>query len=449
MGVALPAIARDLGATGRGIDVDWVITSFLLGVVLVQPATGWLADTFGRKRVYVASLVLFAVGAAIGAAAPSMLLLVAGRLVQGVGAGALMPVGMATIYDLFPADRRGTALGVWGVAIMAAPAVGPPLGGWLVTYSSWRWVFLAFVVVASAAAVLAVRLLEDVGHQERRRLDLVGWVLAGTAVTLIIVGTRQAAGADSGSTAVAMGLVGAVVGAFLVWRSLRRPHPIIEFRMFATPTFSIAMVVVALLTMAQFARLNFLPVELQVVRGLDAQQVGLLLAPAALGVALTMPLSGWLADRVGARLPVVTGLLIVAASMWQLAHLTPEVSDRRVVVILVIQGLGTGLAMIPGTVAAMNSLPGRFVAQATAVNSLNRQLAGAVSVAVLAAVLVGELGAVAPVNPDVAEAQAAYNGIFLVAFWVIVATVVAALFLPGRRRMREHQADRARELVDP
>jgi MFS family permease len=233
----------------------------------------------------------------------------------------------------------------------------------------------------------------------------------------------------------------------VLW-ALRRPDPIIEFRMFATGTFSIAMVVVSLVTMAQFARLNFLPVELQVVRGLDAQEVGILLAPAALGVAATMPLSGWLADRVGARLPVVVGLAIVAFSMWQLAHLDANDSDGRIVVILVVQGLGHGLCTIPAVVAGMNSLHGRFVSQATAVNQLVRQLSGAVGVAVLATVLVGELGAVAPVDPPVDEAQAAYNTIFLLAFWLVVATIVAAVFLPGRRRTRVHQDERAREFAE-
>src|SRR3546814_4952679 len=129
MGVALPSVASDLG-TAR-LDVDWVVTSFLLGVVVVQPATGWMANRWGRRPVYVSSLGVFAVGSAVCVLAPGMEALVAARFVQGVGGGALLPVGMTIIYELFPPHRRGIALGVWGVGIAAAPAAGPPLGGWV------------------------------------------------------------------------------------------------------------------------------------------------------------------------------------------------------------------------------------------------------------------------------------------------------------------------------
>lgn len=443
VGVALPVMAEELPGA---IAVDWVITSFLIGVVLALPVTGWLSDRAGRKRIYLASLALFGVGALVCAVAPTMGLVVAGRFVQGFGGGALMPVGMAIVYDLFPPDRRGSALGIWGVAIMAAPAAGPPLGGWLVTAASWRWIFGVFVVVAFVALALAVRWLPDVGHRESRRLDLVGWLLAAGGVTIVVVGFRQIAewGPTSPATLLTAG-VGVAALTVLVRRSLRISDPILDFRMFAVPTYAAAMVLTGLLSLAQFAQLTFLPVELQVVRGLDAQEVGLLLAPAAAGAAVMMPIGGWLVDRIGARVPVVIGLSLIASSMWNLAHLEPDGTEAFIVGVLVVQGVGMGLVFIPTTVSAMNSLPARFVAQASAMNNLTRQLGGAIGVAVLSAVLVADLGAVAPVAPDVEQAQAAYNRVFLVAFCFVAAAVAAALLLPGRRAVRQHHADRAAE----
>ncbi|MGY6500890.1 MAG: MDR family MFS transporter [Acidimicrobiales bacterium] len=447
VGVALPAIAEAFD--GGTASVDWVVTTFLVGVVLVLPLTGWLADRVGRKALYSACLALFGLGAAICAVAPSMEILIAGRFVQGLGGGALMPVGMAVVYDLFPPHRRGTAMGIWGVGVMAAPAAGPPLGGWLVTVASWRWVFGVFVVVSVIALLLSLRWLPQVGHREDRRLDLTGWALMATGVVLVVVGSRQVAtwGPTSPAT-LAVATAAVVVLGLVVWRSLGRADAIVDLGMFSVPTFRMAMVVVALLSIAQFAQLTFLPVELQVVRGLDAQRVGLLLAPAALGVAVMMPISGWLADRAGARIPVSVGLSVVAWSMWRLAHLTPDGPERYIVEILVVQGVGLGLVFMPTTVAAMNSLPSRFVAQASAVNNLARQLGGAIGVAGLSALIVADLGAVSPsaIGLDLDQAQAAYNRVFLVAFWFTAAAlVVAGVFLPGRRKATLDQEARAAE----
>ena len=238
-----------------------------------------------------------------------MTLLVAGRLVQGLGAGSLIPIGLVIVYELFPAGRRGTALGVWGVGMAASPAAGPPLGGWIVTVASWRWIFGIFFVVAAVAIILTIWLLTDSGHRERRRLDGVGWLLGAAGLLLVVVAARM--GPDWGLMSPEMLLSGgsaALVLTVLVRRSLGRAEPIIEFRVFSTPTFSIAMLVVSLASFAQYARLTFLPIELQVVRGFDAGEVGLILGPAAIGVAITMPIGGWLADRVGSRLPVLIGL---------------------------------------------------------------------------------------------------------------------------------------------
>lgn len=433
MGVALPSVASDLG-TAR-LDVDWVVTSFLLGVVVVQPATGWMADRWGRRPVYVSSLGVFAVGSVACAVAPGMEALVAARFVQGIGGGALLPVGMTIIYELFPPHRRGTALGVWGVGIAAAPAAGPPLGGWVVTELGWRWLFAALFVVAVTAAGPAVALLQDVGFREARQLDVVGWVLAGIAVVAVVVVARQAPSWGFTSIPTILGaLVGGAAIVLFLRRSFGRDDAIVDLEMFSWPAFTVVILVTAPLALTQFARLNFLPVELQVVRGLDAQEVGLLLAPAAVGVAGAMPLAGWLVDRVGTRVPALLGFGIVASTMWVLGHLEPSMPESRIVMVLVIQGVGTGFAYVPTTVGAMNAVPDRYAAQASAVQNLDRQLAGAIGIAMLGALLVSDLGAVAPSGIDRDAAQAAYNKTFILAFWVAVVGGALSIFLPSDRR---------------
>ena len=447
VGVALPSVAESFGGNEAWVSVDWVVTSFLVGVVLVLPLTGWLSDRFGRKAMYVASLTSFGVGAVMCAAAPNMVVLVIGRLIQGFGGGVLMPVGMTMVYELFPPHRRGTAMGIWGVGIMAAPAAGPPLGGWLVTVGSWRWVFGVFVVFAALAAALALRWLPEIGHREHRRLDPIGWVLMAIAVVALVIGSREATewGYDAPVTWAVVTLAVAALG-LVGWRSLRRTDPIIDLGMFSVPTFRMAMIVVAFMSIGQFAQLTFLPMELQVVRDLDAQRVGLLLMPGAIGVAAMMPIAGWLADRVGGRLPASIGLVINAVTMWRLGHLQPDGSERQIVEILLVQGIGMGLVFMPTTVSAMNSLPARFVGQAAAVNNLVRQLGAAIGTAMLSAVVVASVGDVTPVGLPADESQAAYNRVFLTAFWfTVIAAIAAMVGLPGKAQAARHREERATE----
>jgi EmrB/QacA subfamily drug resistance transporter len=448
LGVALPDIASDVGRES-GLDVDWVITSYLLAVVGIQPATAWMADRLGHKRLYVSCLMVFAAGSLACAIAPNLPALLAARMLQGAGGGALMPLGMAMVLAVFPPHRRGLVLGIRGVAVMAGPALGPPIGGIIVTQSSWRLIFALLVPIAVVALVLAVRLLRDPGDRGVRPLDGLGWTLAFVGIALAVIAARQAPawGYTSPITLTVLAVAVALLG-WLGFRSVRREHPILELRLVAVPIFGLSLVMVWLITFVQFARLNFLPVELQVVRGASAQEVGLMLVPAAIGVALTMATGGWLADRIGARIPMVTGLSVLCYTTWQLATLQPDTSAAWIVTVLLIQGLGTGLMRIPLNVAGLNALHNRFITHAAALRSLNRQVAGALGTAVLAAILTAQIGVIAPDVTSTAEilaAQAAYNRLFLVAFWVCVVALVCSFFMPGRARMRQLQAWRAEE----
>lgn len=448
LGVALPDISRDLGQRSA-LDADWVITTYLLAVVGVQPATAWMADRLGHKRLYVTCLSGFAVGSLLCAVAPTMELLLAARLVQGAGGGALMPLGMAMVLDVFPPHRRGLVLGIRGVAIMAGPALGPPIGGVLVTQASWRWIFGALVPIGVLAFALASRLLHDPGHRDHRPLDKGGWLLAFAGIGLVVVGARQAPdwGFAAPATVTSLGL-GALLLVVLALRSRRHEHPIIEPRLFTVPLYALSLVMVWLVTVVLYARLNFLPVELQVVRDIPAQAVGFILVPSALGLALTMATGGWLADRVGARLPTMVGLTVLSFTTWQLATLTPTTEVWWIVGVLLLQGLGSGLMRVPVNVMGMNALANRDITQGAALRSLNRQVAGALAVAVLAALLTVQLGEIAPevtTAAEIAEAQAAYNTLFKVAFGFVIAALVASLFMPGRRRMQQLQRERAAE----
>jgi DHA2 family multidrug resistance protein len=444
--VALPQIGTELHQSS---GIEWIVTAYLLAVGTTQPATGWLADRVGRKRVFTGSLALFALGSLLAALAPNLRFLIVFRVFQGLGGGAMMPVGMAMIYELFPPNRRGTALGIWGISAMVAPAVGPALGGAIVTAASWRWLFLINVPLGIVGVIAATKLLRDTGYREDRPLDRAGLGLAAVGLFLLLLAFSNLTswGWTSAQTLVTCGLGGALLAVF-IWRELRIPYPMIDVRMFLIPTFNITIAIVWLITVMQFARLVFIPLELETLRHMTAAEVGLILTPAALGAAVTAPLGGRLADGVGARTPVMTGTVLIAVAAWFLAHLSPTTPVWRIMAILAVQGLGSGLSLTPNTVAAMNSVPGRLVAQASALRSLNRQIAGSFGVALLSSLVVSQIGAVSAADiTDVSagQIQGAYNLVFFVALASLGGALVLGWFLPGREQTRAMQAERANE----
>jgi DHA2 family multidrug resistance protein len=443
--VALPQIGIALDSRS---GIEWVVTAYLLAVGIAQPPTGWLADRFGRKRLFIASLALFGLGSLFAALSPNLGFLVAARVVQGLGGGALAPVGMAMIYELFPADRRGTALGVWGVAAMAAPAFGPVIGGYLVTNVSWHWLFLINVPIGVVSIAVAARLLKDTGYKERRAFDGVGLGLISMGLVALLVTFSSASdwGWSSGRTVTLLSVGGLLLVGFVLWVR-GRENPLIDLSMFRVPIFTLTLAIISATVVVQFGNLVFLPLLLQTVRSFTALEVGTMLVPMALAAAITFPLGGRLTDRIGPRIPVMLGSALLATSGLILSRLRVDSPVSVIEIALVCQGLGFGLAMMPNSVTGLNALPNRFVAQATSVRQLNVRVSASFGVAVLATVLATRLGdAVASGTvTGSTTAQDAYDTIFLIAALSAAVATVMAFFLPGKEKNRELQSERAAE----
>lgn len=441
--VALPVIGDALDG-GEGIE--WIVTAYLLSVGLMTPLSGWLSDRFGRKRVFTAALLLFLTGSTLCALAPSLGWLVAFRVVQGSGGGLLAPVGMALVYDLFPPNRRGTALGIWGVAAMAAPAIGPVLGGYIVDTVSWRWLFAINIPIGVIGVVASIRLLRDSGARtERQRFDATGLALGGTGLVLFLLGAAEAPrwGWGEPSTLAALS-VGAVL---LVAFGVRLPRvdvPLIDPEILKVGQFRLTLAITALLTVLQYGRLVFIPLELQNVRGFSALEVGWLLSPGAIGIAAMMPIGGRLADKIGPRPPVLAGSALIATGAFFLSNLTVDTSKERLIAIFVIQGLGTGLSLMPLAVAGMNHLPGRLVSQGSGLRNLNRQVVAAIGVAVLSSLVASQIGDESLRGNT--DALAAYNSVFAVGLGAALLAIVLALFLPSRDQMAVVNSERDREI---
>lgn len=444
--VALPQIGIALDSQS---GIEWVVTAYLLAVGIAQPPTGWLADRFGRKRVFIASLFLFGLGSLFAAMSPNLELLVASRVVQGLGGGALAPVGMAMIYELFPADRRGTALGIWGVAAMAAPAFGPVVGGYLVTNVSWHWLFLINVPIGAVAILTAVRLLRDTGYKERRPFDAVGLGLISVGLIALLLAFSNAGDWGWGSAQI-LGLLATGASftiAFLIWER-KQDHPLIDLSMFRFPIFNLTLVVIGATVVVQFGILVNLPLVLQTVRSFTALEVGVMLVPMAVAGAITFPLGGRITDRIGPRIPVVAGSALLCVSAGLLSQLAIDSPIYMIEIAVICQGFGFGLSMMPNSVTGLNALPNRLVAQATAVRQLNVRVTASFGVALLATILAIQLGDMSMTGSEVVgsvAAQDAYNTVFFVAAFSAGIATILAFFLPGKERNRQLQSERAAE----
>lgn len=426
--VALHQIGIDLN-TGDA-NIEWVVTAYILAVCATQPATGWLTNRFGHKRLFLVSLGLFTGASALCGLSPNLGVLIVCRVVQGLGGGALVPVGMAFVLNTFPRHRHGRAISVYSMALMVAPGLGPTVGGYVVTSISWHWLFFVNVPIGIAVFILGRRLLPQIGVRLREPFDLGGLLLGSTGLTLFVLGISQ--GASWGwlqvSTAVCM-LGGIAVFGVFVHHELRAEHPLLELRMFSERTFRIAMIGYVILVGTQLVRTVYIPLELQGLRGYTALKVGTLFIIPAVFTAAGIFVGGRLVDRIGPRRPVMIGASGVCLAMLFLSRQSLTTPVWAIITWLCLQSFGFGLTNAPTLVAGLSDMPKRLLAQASAVRSLMGQVAGALGIAVVGAVV---LGATVD-DPTPEQALHGYNMGFLACAVGTACAAALATRLPGRK----------------
>jgi DHA2 family multidrug resistance protein len=440
-------------------DVQWVISLYTLALGITTPLSGFLGDRFGTKRIYLTGLALFVLGSALAGLAPSLPLLITARAVQGIGGGIALPLGSAMLFTAFPPNQRGVAYGVFGIVLVFAPASGPLLGGWLVDHGQLPWIFFINLPIGITGILVGSRLLRERRRPGRVPADLGGIILAPLAFGAILFAASTAGqqGAGWGDRRVlgafALGLVALIA---LVIAEVRNPDPLLDLRLFRIRTFAIAAVVSVVGGVALFGAEFLLPLYLQVLRGKTAFEAGLFLLPLAIASGIVSPLAGRLTDRIGPRLPVVVGFLLVAFNTYQLSRLTLDTNLTFVAVLIALRGIGLALVIQNTQVAAVADVPMSRLTRATPLLSSSGQTIQSIGVAILATILSGavtlkipaqfanaspgDLSHVPPplrafVEAALRQFQQQYlTGLghaYLAAFTISVAATVLALFLPG------------------
>ena len=431
--------------------IQWVSTGYLLALATVIPLTGWAADRFGTKRLYMTSLVLFLAGSALSGMAWSAHSLIAFRVLQGLGGGMIMPAGMTILTQAAGPQRVGRVMSVVGAPMLIGPILGPVLGGWLVDDVSWRWIFYVNIPIGAVALVLAQRILKPDKPQPRHRLDVRGLLLLSPGLAMLVYGLAETGshGGFDGPRSIVPTFAGIALIAAFVWHALRTREPLIDVRLFSRRVPAVSGITMSLFAAAFFGAMLLLPLYYQVARGQSALDAGLLMIPQGVGAALMMPIGGRVVDRTGAARVVLPGLVFVLLGFGVFTQVGADTSYVLLGAASFVTGLGIGLAMMPTMAAAYQTLAHAEVSRATTAFNIVQRGFGALGVALMSVILANQLAdrlpgaadagqglAAAQSIPPAARAQMAplvadaFGYTYTWAFALILLAAIPAMFLP-------------------
>ncbi len=419
--VATPALAREFRATQSAIE--WVVLGYLLSLAIWIPASGWIGDRIGTKKVFLFALAMFTLASALCGQAHSLSELVTFRVLQGVGGGMLTPVGTAMLFRAFPPVERAKASTVLIIPTVLAPALGPIVGGWLVTDVSWRWIFYVNLPVGVFGFVVGALFLREHREGTAGAFDLPGFVLSGAGLALVLYALSEGPQKGwSSTTVLTTGIVGAGLFALLVVVEAKVDAPMLTLRLYRERMFRNANIVLTL-TYGSFAGVLYvLPLFLQDLRGLSALQSGLTTFPQAIGVIVSSQLVGRLYHRIGPRRLIFWGMVGMAAVTIMLAVVGVHTDLWWIRLIMFGRGICMAFAFVPLQAATYANITPADTGRASAIYSTQRQVAAALGVGILLSVL---LSGAKNQNP----ALSAYHAAFFVGACLVVVAALSGLLI--------------------
>ncbi|MGG4043098.1 DHA2 family efflux MFS transporter permease subunit [Bacillus smithii] len=382
LSVAMPHMMTDFGVGAT--TIQWLSTGFMLVNGALIPLSAFLIERFGTRILFLVAMAFFTLGTFICGIAPNFSTMLIGRLIQAVGGGVMQPLVMTIIMFVFPPEMRGRGMGLFGLAMMFAPAIGPTLSGWVIENYTWRIMFYAMVPLGILIILISFFTLRNIMEPKKIKLDYFGALLSLIGVASLLYGVSEA-GTDGWTdsvvvTTIVIGLIGIV--AFVI-QQLTSKKPILDFRVFKYDMFSLANVVNAIITVAMFAGIFLLPIYLQNLRGFTPLQAGLLMLPGALVMMVMSPVSGMLFDKVGPRPLAVVGLLVTILTTYEFTRLSIHTSYQHILGLYMIRSFGMSLLMMPIMTAGMNQLPKHLNSHGTAMTNTLRQISGALGTSLI------------------------------------------------------------------
>ncbi|MFD1392602.1 MDR family MFS transporter [Lacticaseibacillus jixianensis] len=368
--------------------VQWLTTGFMLVMGIMIPVSAWLLSKFNVKYLYMTAISIFFLGTLISRFAISFPMLLSGRLIQAMGVGMSAPTFQTVMYSVFPPNKRGSAMGLAGIVIGLAPAVGPTLSGWILLNHSWRSLFSVILPIAALVLILSAYSMRKVLTTTDPKIDVLSVVESTIGFGSLLYGFSSVGDAGWGSPLVlgtlTLGVV--VVGAF-VYRQLHLETPLLELRVFTSKTYTLSVILTAVAFMSMVGVEMVLPMYIQTIRGQSAFHSGLILLPGAIMMGIMSPITGRIFDRMGAKRLATTGLFLLLVGTFPLITLTPDTPILFVTVLYTVRMFGITMVTMPVTTSGMNALPDNLINHGTAVNNTVRQIAASIGTAVLVSVL--------------------------------------------------------------
>ena len=443
---AIPPIMDEMNITAN--SAQWLTTIFMLVNGIMIPISAFLLERFTTRQLFITAMSVFAAGTLVGGIAPNFEVLLLGRVIQSVGAGVMLPL-MQTVFLLtFPINRRGTAMGLVGLVMSFAPAIGPALSGWVTSHYSWRVLFYIILPIAFIDIFVAFFALKNVTEISKPKVDVVSILLSSLGFGGLLYGFTCAGnyGWLDVTTLVSIA-VGGVALLLFIFRQLRLKHPMLEFRVFAFSIFPFAICIGMISFMGLIGAETIIPLYMQHMRDFSAFEAGLALLPGALVSGFMAPIIGRVFDRIGARWLVMIGLTIMTAASFAYTTLGPSTTMTYITVLYSIRMLGLSMVMMPVATAALNQLPKRLIPHGAAMDNTMKMIAASVGTAILVTVMTTTEQS-AKLRPDITYPDIyGANVAFMVVSILSLLALILSFFIKHNQQNEEEREGKGKRAV--
>jgi len=383
---AIPPIMHEMNVSEN--SAQWLTTVFMLVNGIMIPISAFLLERFTTRQLFMAAMSIFAAGTVVGALAPNFEFLLVARVIQSAGAGIMLPLMQTVFLLIFPVNKRGAAMGLVGLVISFAPAIGPTLSGWVLQNYSWRMLFYIILPIAVIDIIVAYFAMKNVTELKNPKIDILSIALSTLGFGGLLYGFTSAGNNGwTSSVTLASLIVGVLSLTWFILRQLSLKHPMLEFRVFKFNIFTITVIIGMIGFMGLIGTETLIPLYMQNMRGFSPMETGIAILPGALVSGFMSPITGRIFDRIGARWLAITGLTIMTITTFFFTNMDASTSFIFITVVYSIRMFGFSMVMMPVTTAGLNQLPNRLIPHGAAVSNTMRQVAASIGTALIVTVM--------------------------------------------------------------